>query len=356
MKVSLKPTNRIVPTARRRRGLRRVLELVCLGGLSGLWLLCLPLVAVPAAAQPLDVTGSRQQVLVNGRSQVLVTKSDVLLGDLAEIRSTRLQDDEIIIGLQKIFITKAPAPGRQSEVSAAVVLEQLRSAGVDLNQIGYSLPRSMLVQRAGRAISHAEVTDAIRAALERGGREISLRRVDYRDNVFVLPGVVTLGAKLLETSVAGRMEFALSAEAAGSEPIRFQVGADIDEWREVPVAARPISKGSVIGEDDLKVARMSLRLVPGDAEVERGGIVGLEASRSIGLGEVFQRNKLVIPAVITAGSKVIMRYQTALIEATASGTALEAGIAGQIIKIKNDASRKILTGTVLEPGLVGVGQ
>jgi flagella basal body P-ring formation protein FlgA len=49
-----------------------------------------------------------------------------------------------------------------------------------------------------------------------------------------------------------------------------------------------------------------------------------------------------------------MKYQSEFFEATASGVALENGGIGQEIKVRNDASKKVVSGQVLEAGIVRV--
>jgi flagella basal body P-ring formation protein FlgA len=49
-----------------------------------------------------------------------------------------------------------------------------------------------------------------------------------------------------------------------------------------------------------------------------------------------------------------MVYKNGLFEVSATGVALEAGGRGHEIRVRNEASKKIIAATVLEPGLVGV--
>ena len=94
--------------------------------------------------------------------------------------------------------------------------------------------------------------------------------------------------------------------------------------------------------------------IPEDVAVDTRGIIGFEADYSMNDGEVFRVGRLALPPVIEPGHAVTIMYRSGLLEVTAAGTALEAGARGRPIKVKNNASKKLLVGTVLEPGLVGV--
>ena len=71
---------------------------------------------------------------------------------------------------------------------------------------------------------------------------------------------------------------------------------------------------------------------------------------------MFQKRKLDIPPVIDMGALVTLVYRSGGIEATASGVAIESGALGDEIRVRNDSSRKIILGKVLEPGIVGVSK
>ena len=151
------------------------------------------------------------------------------------------------------------------------------------------------------------------------------------------------------------MRFHLSADTEdGRSESRFTVGATLDEWVEVPVASRPIVRGEVVRELDLRMARLNVRSLPRDAARDLDVIVGHEISRTIAEGEVFRKSKLAIPPVIEVGSQVTILYDSELLHLTVSGVALEAGIEGQAIRVRNTDSKRVVTATVVEAGLVKV--
>ncbi|MCB0321344.1 MAG: flagellar basal body P-ring formation protein FlgA, partial [Bdellovibrionales bacterium] len=172
--------------------------------------------------------------------------------------------------------------------------------------------------------------------------------------VFVSPAVTALRADSLSSAEGGKMNFRITPYI-GEDPQRsFIVEALVEEWVEVPVAARPLSAGSVVGPLDVAMARLNIQRLPRDAAFQKETIVGLETKRGIAYGEVFRKNKLSIPPVITAGAKVTLEYRSKFLRATATGIALEDAAVGENIRIRNEASKKIVSGTVLEPGIVGV--
>ena len=100
------------------------------------------------------------------------------------------------------------------------------------------------------------------------------------------------------------------------------------------------------------MARLSTASIPKGAADQSTAIVGLATNSNIALGEVFQRAKLAIPPVVASGSRVTMIVRTSFLEASASGIALESGIEGQEIKVRNESSKRVVSGKVTANGTV----
>jgi flagella basal body P-ring formation protein FlgA len=306
----------------------------------------------PALSVAAESARTQPSIRVIGRDMVTVTGDRVRLEDIAEVSSTQISDDEAVIAIKKVELMTSPAPGQRNTIAAMGVLERLRAANVDLTQIGYRLPSIITVTRAGRAVSVDEVRAVIEGLLASQRREITIKQVRLDPDLFVAPGAVRLSAEPLFGQSPGQLPFMITARAEGMTDVRFKAVATADEWREVPVAARSIPRGAVVESSDVVMARLNTAALPRDLADSASSIVGLATTRGISYGETFQRANLAIPPVITAGSTVTMIVRTSLLEATASGVALESGIVGQEIRIRNEASKKTVTGKVVEPGVV----
>lgn len=304
-----------------------------------------------AAAETVD-----RSIRIIGRDAAHVTTAKIYLDDLANVSSKKISDDEAVIALKKIVIADAPAPGQKLTLSAQEILEKLRANGVDLNQVGFYLKRVIAVERSARTLSSAEVRAAIEEYLKNSEDEVVLRDIRYRDNVKVALGVATLKVSGYDSNVNGQMVFNIIAEVPDAAAVSFQVKGNVDEWKELPVAARPLRKGDVIGADDITMARLNVQSLPKDVASDEENLIGLETEREIAVGEVFRRNKLVLPPVVEKGATVMLVYNKGALTATATGVALAAAGTGETVKIKNASSKKVVNGTVVEAGLVRVNQ
>ena len=223
-----------------------------------------------------------------------------------------------------------------------------------MGRVGYSLPRVVSVKRASRILSLQEVETAIGRYLKESGSGAVVRNIGYRGDVEIPPGNADIQAVPFLTKEQGQMGFDIKVRVDDIEEARFNVSAGVEDWREVPVAARTLSKGTLVGPEDVRMARLNVHALPGDVALSDSGIIGKEVSREVPQGDFFKEGRLSVPPVITTGQPVTLRYRIKSLEATATGLALEAGVKGQEIRVRNAASKKVLTGAVIEAGLVEV--
>jgi flagella basal body P-ring formation protein FlgA len=167
---------------------------------------------------------------------------------------------------------------------------------------------------------------------------------------------VALAGQGVERRGAGEITARLSAKTAHEEHFPLTVRALVDEWREVPVARYELRRGDIIGESDVVMARLNAGAIPKDVWIDRANIVGQETVRDIAAGDPIRRSRTSAPIVISSGSMVVMIYRSSALEATATGVALEDGAAGQEIRVRNDASKRIVRAVARETGMVEVRQ
>jgi len=298
--------------------------------------------------------GSSPTIRIQGRAEAIVTDNTVRLNDVAQIDSPNIQDDEAIIELKKIAIGVSPKAGDSVTFEGSKVLERLRDEGVRLDSIRYSLPRSISVTRAFREVKLDELERALASFLSKGEKQVDVRQLIVDRPIRVPTDSLGLEVVALQTTKPGHIGVDYKS-VAGSDEVRFQLKAVADEWRLMPVASRPLVKGATITADDVQLVKVNGTSVGRDAIENLGDIVGRNLTKDIGQGEMFKASVVVVPAVITAGSRVVVVFRQNRLEVTASGIALENGGMGQDIRVRNDSSKKVIVGKVSDPGLVTVG-
>ncbi len=296
---------------------------------------------------------ARPSLMILGKKDATVLGKVVRLGDIADVSSREIADDEKILTLRGIEIQKSPAPGDKITISATQILEVIEKTGIDRHEIGYSFPRIISVQRASRILTLDEVRPVIEQAVNFGERQFTITQIDFPNNLRVAPGVTEVNGNLI-SSARGKLIIGLNIRIQDENPIEIRVPVKVDEWTMVPVAARTLSKGEVVAPTDLTMARMNLDSLSTDSTVSEKQIVGKEVQQTILAGDSFRIKSLRIPPVVTAGSKVTVSYESGPLRATATAIALEDGIEGQEVKVQNEISRRVLMANVVEPGFVRI--
>jgi flagella basal body P-ring formation protein FlgA len=292
-------------------------------------------------------------IRIQGRSDVIVTEPEIRLGDIAHIDSASVGDDQKIVQLRTLSVGKSPRAGDSAVIDGATILEQMRSAGIRLDSVLYSLPRQVKVTRAFREVSTDELQKALDSFLMRQDKHLDIKKIVMEQPVKIPTDSFGIEVVGLQATQPGHFGVDYRS-VAGADEVRFQMKALADEWRLMPVAVRPLKKGDVIGAADVQLNRINSVAVSREMVEELGDIVGKTLTRDVGQGEMFQAKAVILPPVITAGSRVSMMYRHGLLEASAAGVALESGAVQQEIKVRNEGSQKVVTARVVDKGLVEV--
>jgi flagella basal body P-ring formation protein FlgA len=297
---------------------------------------------------------SKTSIRVQGHTDVVVSDSSVRLGDIAHIDSASINDDEAILRLRTLQISQSPKAGESTLLEGAQVLEKIKDNGIRLDTILYSLPRQIKITRAYREVTNDELEKALLSFLGSQDKQIDLKQI-MQDKPVKIP-TDSFGVEVVALHATKPGHFGVDYRSvSGSDEVRFQMRAMGDEWRLMPVAAKPLRRGAVISAADVQLRKVNAAAVLGDSVRELGDVIGKSAQRDVGEGEMFNTAAIATPPLVVAGSRVSMLFRAGRLEASAMGVALESGAERQEIKVRNDASNKIVTARVVDKGLVEVG-
>jgi flagella basal body P-ring formation protein FlgA len=256
--------------------------------------------------------------------------------------------------LRNISLGASPKVGESKIFQGVEILERLKEQGVRLDAILYTFPRQIQVTRAYREVGSDELERALKAFLVSSERALEVKHIVATRPIKIPAdsfGVEVVGIQPIQPGHYG-VDY---RSKAGSDEVRFQMRALADEWKVVPVASRPLKRGEVIGAGDVRLSKINATTMTRGSIEQIGDVVGRALVRDVGQGEIFSNLAVIVPPVIAAGSRVTMLYRHGRLEAAAVGVALEDGAERQYIKVKNEASQKIVEARVVEKGVVEVG-
>jgi flagella basal body P-ring formation protein FlgA len=119
-------------------------------------------------------------------------------------------------------------------------------------------------------------------------------------------------------------------------------------------ATKAIPRGQSITQDAFEVVSgelpaIALRRVPAPDDV-----VGLKARRAIARGEALTSAVVMMPPAVRSGQKVTVKISVGRIEVTGVAVASGSGQAGDVIRVMQPRSRRLVKARILGPGAVEV--
>lgn len=117
-----------------------------------------------------------------------------------------------------------------------------------------------------------------------------------------------------------------------------------------PIAARNIRIGTVLSAADITAPQGE------DGLREAASFIGLEAARPIYKGEALSRGDLRAPTLVARNAVVTMEFEKGALVISTEGRALEAGAAGDRVRVMNLGSKRIVSAFVTATNTVRLKQ
>lgn len=163
------------------------------------------------------------------------------------------------------------------------------------------------------------------------------------------PAPLTLESLGAEPSPLKRQRFLLRCAELGWQ---LSLLSQAEVFLPVVLAARVLERDQTIGEADLKLEKINL------AKAQRGffnrldAVAGQSAKRRIRADQILHPGLLDAPLLVRRGDKVKILARKDGIQASTNGEALSNGKQGEVIRVRNLSSDKLIDAKVMEPGVV----
>lgn len=268
--------------------------------------------------------------------------------------SVMLSDIFSGIGTDKdLVIAAAPAPGQKLNFGARGLRRIAKRAGLDWQPAhGRELVK---IERASRMVPLINARLAIEDALMAGhvSDEIEIEFAQSRLRMLISedkePTVQV--HDLIYDARTRQFSASLSAPADDPDALRVSVKGRVHAVVEMPVPQRHIRPGEVIKASDIgwrKVrARQSTYNTIGSVEA----LIDHTARRPLIAGRLVRRTDVRPRELVRKSDFVTVHFRSAAMSLTTRGLALEAGARGDVIRIRNPRSKKIIEGKVVGPNV-----
>ncbi len=202
--------------------------------------------------------------------------------------------------------------------------------------------------------SHQEIRQQAASFLTKqyaaqGKLEVSIGNLDSRLRLPHCSQALDFSAQ--DTANSGG-NLSVQTQCRGTPRWSTHIPAQVRIYREIPVASRDLSRGQTLNTADISWETREISQYRQEYLTKSEDILQLEAKRNIGKGTLFFASALNAPKVIKRGDQVALSSNIAGINVTSSGTAMSDGRIGERIRIKNNQSARVISGTVVAEGKV----
>ena len=304
----------------------------------------LALVCLGANAAPVGDVLARPASEVSG--------SDVRLGDIAAIRCTDKALAEILKGA---YICAAPLPGKTTRLSRAQIAVALQRNGLK-GSANLLAPAELTVTRASGRVTGQAIFEAARDFILAGS---------WQGDVVVEPVIIPRD----QATPSGKLEMLVSSRAQkikkGRNTLPVDVVIDGTRYCTVPVsvmirlfapvlvASQTLSNADEVNATNTRLERIEITNLPEDL-VKEPISTRVMATYPIAEGAAIRTSWVSKPPVIRAGDNVVVAAVGRFVRVTDTGTAVNGGGAGDVIKVRLNGSSREVRGTAVEPGLVEI--
>lgn len=273
------------------------------------------------------------------KHNITVSGTDITFGDI--FIGSGAKADRII--------APAPAPGKKSIFKASSVANVARKYG--LTWLPGRQIRQVVIKRLGTTISPQLIREEIRFGLEQELGDdlfeitLSTRHPNIQIDVHEDPSISLETISYDRNS--GRFVAELLAPANSENGTRFRLAGKIFRQTLLPVLRKFVAAGQEILEQHIDFISVRSSKVSRNIVTDASELIGKSPRRGIRPNSLIRANNLGEPQLMKKGQLIAISFKAGKLTLNVTGKALEAGGKGDLIRVENINSRKILQAEIV---------
>ncbi|MGE0633298.1 MAG: flagellar basal body P-ring formation chaperone FlgA [Pseudobdellovibrionaceae bacterium] len=296
--------------------------------------------------------GARAETEIRIRSEVTIEGNQpVRYGDLIDSRG--LSVDEAIKNLVAFEVFE----GEQEAFSSSEVSQALSRNG-DLKKVlansSLHIPQTVLVKKNKTTTipTAAQIEKQIREAILKNCEDCEVTVQNLTIPKIQSRRLTEVKIQYGSTNLIGSFTLPLRFSEEGKVKTVWITGQTILKMK-ARVAKRFVNQGDKIGAEDFRTEYVDMTFAR-DAIATEKAILGATASRSIANGKAILASDLKKEPAVQRGQVITVMAGNNDFQITSQGISEQNGFLGDVIRFKNLEGQKVLSGTVIERGIVRI--
>jgi flagellar basal body P-ring formation protein FlgA len=276
--------------------------------------------------------------------------------DIASMGIVRCSDEALARKASSVAMGRAPWPRETMTIDRQSILSRLASAGIDTNKVKITGAEKVAVLRDERIFASDELLKAAERFLQetRPGPEGCMWRLAKPVRELAVPKSrdLHLTARLMKDSTDAVVKLEVVALAGQIEAGKVEATFRVVFAAQQAVASKDIAAGATLTKDNVRLEAVSAEARPAENWIPPYGMV---ATRSVTAGTVLKAGTFTAPrpeVLVKRGQVVTMRVGGEGFTITAVGEAMEDGHGGDVIKVRNSDTKRVVIAKVAFDGSV----
>ncbi len=293
------------------------------------------------------------EVTINFHSECKVEGEKVTVGDIAHVSC---KDRDLCDKIKEIFVTNMATPGSTIRISSDQIADILRNnlsdIGVPVSHVKGTVPVEIAITRVKgnklRDVYARIYRDYVLTHMPWDKDEVTITDIKVGGTTYI-PGKNNITYKVVANSrlsYFGNTPLSIVLLKDQKRVGSVRVIGKVNVFKPVAKTARSIKSHEVIESDDIRFVKENLADLSPDVITDPEEIIGKEAVHSFRANEIVRKRDIEEPLVIQKGDIVTILISTPGLVITSKGQALEGGRLGQVMKVKNIATRRVVLGMV----------
>jgi flagella basal body P-ring formation protein FlgA len=288
------------------------------------------------------------------KTTAVVRGEHVRLSDVAESNGEKTG-----MPILETEVGRSPRPGQTRFVSADYIRIRLRRAGFDTDTIIFKGPPDVKVSRPSASLPagriRAAVETAIRTRMPWNNEDVSVSDIQFDEGPQLPVGDLTYRiVPNRHEDYLGSTILALHIFVDGKPVRKLWVNATISVMADVVTVARPLGKHRHIRLEDIRLERRELAGLGSETIRDVDDALGNRTTRMIYPGTVLQASMIDQPPVVSRGDIVKIIAETESMTITATGIVKQRGRKGEMVRVMNTDSNRVILARVTGPDAVVV--
>ncbi|MBP2627201.1 MAG: flagella basal body P-ring formation protein FlgA [Firmicutes bacterium] len=284
--------------------------------------------------------------------------SFITLGQIAEISG---DDAAWVNSLRLLKIGSAPSLGSSLVLSKELLHMRLAATGSDFSGIVWKTPETVIVTRDSQIISGQALLEKSIAMIEQqtglrvSSGDLSIMPISGVQDVITPAGTIGVTTALpygIHYNIPTNVTAIVSVN--GQIFTKLVLKMDVKLYKQVAVVTGQVSPGEMLTTEKVGYERKDIGRLGAGYFTDINKVIGLVARRTLIPSIVLTDSMLAKPLLIKRGNMVNIIARTGNIEITVPGLAMQDGSVGQLIKVQNIGSTKLMVAKVLDGSTVQV--